>query len=215
MILKLVSMSDARRDFWNRVARRYSAMPMRNPMAYEATLARVRTYLKPAHSVLELGCGSGTTALRLAPHVRRYTASDRAAEMISVAREKCAAAGIEGLDLCTAGCGDDTLPDGPFDVVLAFNLLHLLPDRHAALGDVHDMLPDQGLFITKTPCLGGVFSVFRPLVALLRWAGKAPDIRFLTPERLEHDITSAGFEILESDDHPKRPPSRFIVARKL
>ena len=208
-------MADAPADFWNRVARRYAGMAMRNPAAYEATLVRVQAHLKPAHDVLELGCGTGTTALRLTRAVRRYTASDPAREMIAIAAEKRAAAGLTTLDLCKAGVGDDALPEGPFDVVLAFNLLHLLPDRKAALCDVHNMLSPRGLFISKTPCLGGVFRVLKPLVALLRRAGKVPDIRFVTPKNLERDITAAGFEIVETSNYPNRPPSRFIVARKL
>ena len=49
--------------FWNRVARRYAAMPMRNPDAWEETLARVTARLSPTDRVLELGCGTGSTAL--------------------------------------------------------------------------------------------------------------------------------------------------------
>ncbi|MEE4186957.1 MAG: class I SAM-dependent methyltransferase [Roseobacter sp.] len=208
-------MLDKANDSWNRVARRYASMPIRNPAAYEATLARVRTHLKPEHSVLEMGCGTGTTALRLGPDVARYLASDSAPEMIAIAREKCVPAGLAKPGFFVAGIGDGSLPEGPFDVVVAFNLLHLLPDRKAALSEIRMMLPEGGLFISKTPCLGGVFRALQPLVAVLRWMRKAPDIRFVTPSLLEREIRETGFEIIENGDYPKRPPSHFIVARKL
>ncbi|WP_342070622.1 hypothetical protein [Yoonia algicola] len=54
-------------SFWNRVARRYAATPMRNQAAYEATLERISAHLKPTDPVLELGCGTQSTALRLSP----------------------------------------------------------------------------------------------------------------------------------------------------
>lgn len=165
--------------------------------------------------MLELGCGTGTTALRMAQGVRRYTGCDYAAEMIAIAREKSATAGPARLAFCRAACGDGTLPHGPFDVVLSFNLLHLLHDREASLQEVRDRLPDQGVFISITPCLGGVFRVFKPLMILLGWMGKAPDIQFFSSKQLAQEILSAGFEIIETGDYPNRPPSRLIVARKL
>ena len=45
--------------FWDRIAERYAAQPVRNPQAYEHTLERVRAYLKPSDRALELGCGCG------------------------------------------------------------------------------------------------------------------------------------------------------------
>jgi SAM-dependent methyltransferase len=198
--------------FWNRVARRYAGMPVRNPAAWEATLDRVAARLSAADRVLELGCGTGSTALRLAPRVAAYTATDDAAEMIAIATER--AGGTPSLHPVEARPGDGSLPPGPFDAVLAFNLLHLLPDLPGALAEAHGLLKPGGLLITKTPCLGGRYRVLWPLVRVLRLFGKAPPVRFLTPATLEGVITAAGFTIEARDDLPRKPPSRFLVARR-
>jgi SAM-dependent methyltransferase len=198
--------------FWNRVARRYADMPMRNPDAWNATLDRVAARLSPADHVLELGCGTGSTALRLAPRVAAYTATDDAAGMIAIATER--AGETPTLHPLEARPGDGSLPPGPFDAVLAFNLLHLLPDLPAALAEAHDLLQPGGLLITKTPCLGGRYTVLWPLVRALQAVGKAPALRFLSPATLEGGITAAGFTIEARDDLPRRPPSRFVVARR-
>ena len=58
---------------------------------YTRTLDRTRYYLRGADTVLEFGCGTGTTALKLAPHVYRMVAADLSGEMIAIAREKTAA----------------------------------------------------------------------------------------------------------------------------
>lgn len=202
----------AQAAFWNRVARGYAAMPMRNPEAWEETLARVTAQLSPGDHILELGCGTGSTALRLAPRVAAYTATDDAAEMIALTTER--GADTPGLHPLHARPGDGSLPPGPFDAVLAFNLLHLLPDLPAALAEAHALLKPGGLLITKTPCLGGRYRVLWPLVAALRLFGKAPPLRFLTPHTLEGAITAAGFTIEARADLPRRPPSRFLVARR-
>jgi SAM-dependent methyltransferase len=201
-------------DFWNRVAQRYAAMSMRNPVAYEATLDRVRAHLGPQDRVLEIGCGTGTTALRLAPCVAHYTATDYASAMIDIAREKQAAADVGNLDFRTARPGDGSLHGGPFDAILAFNVLHLLPDRAAALGDILRQLRPGGLFISKTPCLGGAYRILQPAVAALHLIGKAPKLAFLTPLLLDRAVSDAGFDIRERATLPARPPGRFIVAQK-
>ena len=198
--------------FWNRVAPRYAAMPMRNPAAWEETLARTARHLAPGAHVLELGCGTGSTAVRLAPQVARYVATDDAARMVALARDR--AAGLGTLEPVQARPGDGSLPRGPFDAVLAFNLLHLLSDLPAALSETHALLRPGGLLITKTPCLGGPWLALWPLVGVLRAAGKAPPLRFLSPRGLERRLGAAGFTILERDDLPRRPPSRYLVARR-
>lgn len=201
-------------SFWNGVARRYAAMPMRNQASYEATLERIRAHLKPSDRVLELGCGTGSTALRLAPLVAHYTATDYSAEMIAIAGEKQAEGDVTNLDFVVVQVAEGALPEKPFDAILAFNLLHLLPDRDKAFADIFCRLRTGGLFISKTPCLGGIYRVLQPVVAILRLLGIAPSLAFLTPRSLEREMIKAGFQIRECGNYPARPPSRFVVAAK-
>jgi ubiquinone/menaquinone biosynthesis C-methylase UbiE len=198
--------------FWNRVARRYAAMPMRKPEAWEETLDRTNAHLSKNARVLELGCGTGSTALRLAPDVGEFTATDDAAKMIVIATER--GQDVANLRPVEARTGDGSIPSGPYGAVLAFNLLHLIPDLPAALNEAHRFLKPGGLLITKTPCLGGMYRILWPVVRLLRAFGKAPPLKFLTPDQLERTITAAGFTILERNDLPKKPPSRFVVAKR-
>jgi SAM-dependent methyltransferase len=199
-------------SFWDGIARRYAARPVRDPAAYEATLTRVRAHLEPTGTVWELGCGTGTTALRLAGAAGRITGTDLSSEMIAIAREKLA--GQDGASVDFRQGTDADLPaDASLDAVMAFNLLHLLPDRARSLANIQGALKPGGLFISKTPCLGG-WLILRPIVFALRLIGKAPPVQFLKPDPLQAEIAAAGFTILESGDYPARPPSRFIVARK-
>ena len=50
-------------------APKYAKSPIKDVPAYEYTLGRTRSYLKPTDAVLELGCGTGGTALKLADAV--------------------------------------------------------------------------------------------------------------------------------------------------
>ena len=82
--------NDAR--FWDRSARKYAAGPIADMAGYERTLERTRHHLKGGDTIFEFGCGTGTTALRLAPFAQRIVATDISAEMIAIARGKAEAA---------------------------------------------------------------------------------------------------------------------------
>jgi ubiquinone/menaquinone biosynthesis C-methylase UbiE len=85
-----MSMADDAR-FWDRIARKYARSAIADQAGYERTLERTRALLGPGDRVLELGCGTGTTALRLAGGVQDYVATDLSAGMIAIAKEKHAA----------------------------------------------------------------------------------------------------------------------------
>ncbi|MBS0126415.1 class I SAM-dependent methyltransferase [Thetidibacter halocola] len=198
--------------FWDRVADRYAARPLGNPEAYEATLERVRHWLPPRASVLELGCGTGSTALRLAADAGAILGTDLSAEMLRIARGRATEAGAAHVTFEQAAA-DRAGAGQTFEAVLAFNLLHLLPDRAAALRHVRGILPAGGLFISKTPCLSSK-QWLRPVILALRCFGKAPPgIRYLSPAQVEAEIAAAGFEIVETGDYPKSLPNHFVVAR--
>lgn len=186
---------------------------MRNRAAWEQTLERTLAHLKPDGQVLEIGCGTGSTAMRLAPHVARYVGTDDASEMIRIAHERLDGAPCENLIFQEGRPGDGSLPSGRFDAILAFNVLHLLPDAASALGELRERLKPDGVLIAKTPCLGGFYLLLWPLVRVLRLFGKAPELNFLSTGLLERVVTQAGFRIVERGDYPQRPPSRFLVAK--
>ena len=208
---------DAR--FWNRAARRYSRARISDEAGWERSLARASALLEPHYSVLEIGCGTGTAALRLGPKVKRYLATDISAEMIAIAREK--AGGEEHPAFMVAHADADPArlgaSEGGFDAVIAFNLLHLVPDRAATLAHIRTLLKPGCLLITKTPCLAEMNSAIRLLVPLMRAMGKAPaSVAFFDAATLVADMQSAGFTIEEEDRHGSKPkePRLFLAARK-
>lgn len=207
--------NDAR--FWDRIARKYAADPIADMAGYERTLERTRHYLQSDHIVFELGCGTGTTALKLAPAVGRIVATDVSSAMIAIAREKAKGEGHLNVAFEVATPDAAPWPDATFDVVLGFNVLHLVAARKAALAGVHRLLKPGGLFISKTPCLKEMNPLIRVAVPVMQLFGKAPYVAFLSAEDLEREIAAAGFEIVERARHASRGRDArpFLVARKL
>ena len=205
--------------FWNKRARGYAKSPIRDTESYETTLARTRSYLSPGDRVLELGCGTGSTALRLADAVSEIVGTDYSEAMIAIARDKATDQGLGNARFLVAGADGDILPETRFDEICAFNLLHLLPGLEDTLTTIANRLPPGGLFISKTPCIRGPGAGFKvrlllAVLPLMQAVGMAPYVRKLTIAELERAIAAAGFDIIETGSYPRHPPNRYVVARK-
>ncbi|POR46767.1 class I SAM-dependent methyltransferase [Bosea psychrotolerans] len=206
--------SDAR--FWDRASRKYARSAIADQAGYERTLDRTRALLGSGDKVLELGCGTGTTALRLAGHVRDYLATDISAGMIAIAHEKHAAGPLPSLVFRTATAEDLTADASQFDAVLAFNYLHLLRDLPGTLRRIHALLLAEGLFISKTPCVGDMNPLIRLALPAMRAIGQAPYAGVFRAAKLRQHISAAGFEILAVENHATKGKDHrpYIVARK-
>lgn len=208
--------SDAR--FWDRTSKKYARAAISDQAGYERTLEQTRALLRPNHQVLELGCGTGTTALRLAGDVQSYLATDISPAMLTIAGEKLAAAPVPGLAFRTA-TAEILAPEGrTFDAVLAFNYLHLVRDLPGALRNIHDLLVRDGLLVSKTACLGDMNPLLsHVLVPVMRGIGLAPHVTSFRAPELSQLIRDAGFEILAVESHATKGKDNrpFIVARRV
>jgi len=200
--------------FWDRQAAAYEKKPIADEDAYARTLERVRAHLTPNDRVLELGCGTGTTALKLAPSAREILGTDYSAEMIAIATAKGGVQGVTHVRFRQCTAADPALGVESFDVVMAMNLLHLLEDLPAELGRIHELVRPGGLFISKTPCVGEQNFALRVVIPVMRATGLAPYVSFVTERSLSADITGAGFVVEETGMYPKKSRSFFVVARK-
>jgi ubiquinone/menaquinone biosynthesis C-methylase UbiE len=220
-LLESIEMAALSKDaaFWSKISRKYAADPIRNMEGYLKTLERTKSYLKAEDSVLEIGCGTGSTALLLAPNVAHVTATDLAPGMIEIADEKLDKEGLENVTFKVADVLEHSLDEGFYDAVLAHNLLHLLPDLDQALEHIAALTKPGGLFISKTVCApeSGGFKfamISRIAIPIMQALGKAPFVSFVSGSALERKIASAGFEVLYTSDQASMLQSRYIVAQK-
>ena len=200
--------------FWDKIARKYAAKPVDDPDAYEDTLNRTRAHLGAQDRVLELGCGTGTTAQKLANDAGHITATDISAEMIAIANEKARASNIENADFARADITSAGQGAPPFDAVLAFNLLHLLRNVPAALADIRSKMKPGAVFVSKSGCLKGANFLLRTFaLPVMRLIGKAPYVNSFSEAEIDAMIQAAGFEIIEAKTYPGLAPTRLIIAR--
>lgn len=212
------SASTARKArFWDRIATRYAADPIADMPGYEATLQRVQALLSAEQDVLEIGCGTGSTALRLAPFTRRLLATDISTGMIAIAQGKLAAQPVPQLSFAVADADAPGLGQGTYDVVLAFSVLHLVSDLDHTLQLAMQALRPGGLLISKTPCIAEMNPLIPWLaLPLMRAIGKAPHVLSFDGAALHAAIARQGMDIVAAERHGTRGKDirLFIVARK-
>jgi ubiquinone/menaquinone biosynthesis C-methylase UbiE len=199
--------------FWDRIAAKYAARPVADEAAYQEKLRRTRVHLTPGMQLVEIGCGTGSTALVHAPHVAHVLAADLSPAMLEIARGKAAAAGIGNISFEVAAIEDLDVAPGSVDMVLTLSLLHLLHDPAGAIRRVQGMLKPGGLFVSSTACLGDMTPALRIVLPLARALGQAPFVKVFTAEALRGMIRDAGFEIID-DYRPAPKAAVFLIARK-
>lgn len=201
-------------QFWDWIANRYARTPIADEASYQKKLRITQDYLRLDMEVLEFGCGTGSTALIHAPHVRHIHAIDISSRMIEIAQSKADTNQARNVTFDQSSFDDFDAPDQSVDAVLGLNILHLLENRDAVISKVYQLLTPGGIFVSSTACLGDWIKWFKFLAPIGKLSGLLPQVKVFTSKQLVASLVNAGFEI----DHRWQPPGRskevFIVARK-
>lgn len=135
--------------FWDRVAPLYDAFENTvNRASYEGTALAVAQMIGPGDEVLECACGTGAISAAIAPACARLVATDYSDGMLAQARKKLAKRSnvtVEQADITALPYADDS-----FDVVVAGNVIHLLPDPEQALRELARVVRPGGTIILPT-----------------------------------------------------------------
>ena len=199
--------------FWDKIAEKYAKQPISDDAAYQKKLEVTRGYLRPDMEVLELGCGTGSTALIHAPFVNHIRATDISRNMLTIGKRKAEAAGITNITFEQATVEDLNLAENSIDMVMAHSLLHLLEDKETAMTKIFKALKPGGAFVSSTVCLRDRMWFLAPLLPIMRFFGFAPMVKVFSSADLINAMEQVGFAV----DHQWLPPkgsSIFVVALK-
>ena len=206
---------------WDKTAESYSQQPIADEAAYQKKLQVTQEYSKPDMEVLELGCGTGSTAIVHAPYVKHIRAIDFSSNMIKIAQGKAEAKNINNITFEQLTIEELTVGDETFDVVLGLGILHLLENKKEVISQVHKILKTGGVFVTSTVCLGDTMKWFKGIASIGIFLGLIPLVKVFTRKELENDLIDAGLTI---DYHwqPNKSTRKgvfklkgvFIVAKK-
>ena len=204
--------------FWDRAALTFDSGPKKPDEDVGRALAKTRPYLRAGDTVLDYGCATGHVTLRIATDVKMVHGIDISSQMIAVARRKAEERRIENVRFSRSTIDDEAYAPGSFDVVLAFNVLHLVEDVQRVVYRIADLLRPGGLFISTTPCLGErnawVTKVVRMGVRLLSRLGLIPYVGVYRVLGLQNTIDAAGLVAVEMEKLEHTAAVHFIAAHK-
>ena len=205
---------DRKHRFWDRIAKRYSKQPVADEASYQKKLQVTRDYFRPEMRVLELGCGTGSTAIAHSPFLRHITAVDVSSRMLEIAKRKADAEGVSNVSFEQSTVDAFAAEPASYGAVLALSILHLLEDREAAIHKIHTLLKPDGVFVSNTACLGDTMARLLKYVAPIgAFFGLLPVLRVFTADELVDSIVRAGFSI-EHQWQPEKGKAVLIVATK-
>ena len=202
--------------FWDRSASGYDASEPSSDPTHIKTVENTKKYLNVGDVVLDYGCATGTVAIEIADNVKEVHGIDISSKMIEAAKRKVSERKSAKIDFAQSTIFDERLKKESFDVILAFNILHLLEDTQKVMQRINELLKPGGLIISSTACMGeNRASSISILLFLVMKIGLVPDMRFFKISELEDSIANGNFQIVETESLTHNPTSCFIVAKKI
>ena len=146
-------------------------------------------------SILDIGAGTGRTAIPLAKAGAKVTAADASEAMLEVARKKAKSAGVE---LEFNACDIMNLPfeDKAFDKILCFRVLLHVTDWEKAFGEICRCSADE--IIMDFPPRWALAALQVPVRRVRSiWNKTIQTFRLFTLSRMKKEFALHGFEIIE------------------
>jgi len=160
--------------------------------------------------VLEVGCGTGEFTYRIAPHVKKLTATDLSPDLLAHAKERVTACCPQAtVEFEPQDVMKMTLPEASFDSVFGCSMLHHV-DPKGALKEIHRVLKPGGWCVFSEPnMLNPQIAVSSHVGFIRRRAGYSPDETAFFRWELEGLLEQAGYAEISVRNfdflHPSTP----------
>ena len=197
--------------FWDTVSPLYDFFEIiYNKRVYTGTGARVAALIDPDDEVLECACGTGAISVYIAQKCKKLIATDYAVGMLKQASKKCrtyANASFKKADITSIRCRDNR-----FDMVVAGNVIHLLPEPEKTMHELERVTKPGGKIIIPT-YINMSNGTGRLAVKFLEMFGASFKRQF-DLESYKRFFADMGYENVEYDVVDGRMPCAIAVITK-
>lgn len=167
--------------FWDRWAWFYDLAERSNRAVNKAAAARVGSLVPPGARVLDCAAGTGEFSLAAAGKAASVLCTDQSQPMLDQARRKAKKRGLYNISFARRDITALPDRDGSFDVVIAANILHLLPEPEKAVLELWRVAAPGGQLILPTYLQGRAGAAYGAMIKIYQGVGFHYEHAF-TPE---------------------------------
>ena len=207
-----MSTADFNRAYWDRHANNYARSMWVLGKPLPRVLQLTERAVSGAGDVLEVAAGTGLFTERIAPHVRRLVATDYSTAMVDILAERVRHSGHSNVECKQADVYALEYPAHSFDVVVAANVLHLIPDLVEALACLLRLLRPGGKLVVPTFCHDETV-LSRILSRALALTGFPVQRRF-TGAKLRSALETTGVQIMRAEMVSGVIPIMYVEATR-
>jgi len=196
------------------VTEKYYKKSVPDEAIYQKKLAVAQKYFTKDMNVLEFACGTGSTAIEHAPHVKEYHAIDISPKMLEIAKFKASLVGAKNMSFTVDSFESFYAPEESYDAILGLSILHLMEEPKAMIVKVFRMLKKGGIFVSSTACIQDRMPLLK-YIGPIGWSiGLIPKLNIFSQIELEQSLADAGYSF-EYRLTPKEGSSAcFYICRK-
>ena len=199
--------------FWDRWARFYDLAEGTNRKVYDLAVSRVGELVPTGARVLDCAAGTGKFTLEAAKRAGSVLCTDLSEAMLEQARKKAARRKLGNIQFALRDITALPDPDGAFDVVIAANVLHLLPEPEAAVRELWRVTAPGGRLILPTFLQGKIDSSAGTMIKIYQGIGFHYEHAF-TPETYRAFLERLELAPVTVEVIPGRVPEGIAVLDK-
>ena len=194
--------------YWEKIASKYdlSLRLLHRPLP--RMLELIGEAAEGADRVLEVAAGTGLVTPTLAAKAGEVIATDYAEAMVEQLKAKVSAQGVSNVQCEQADIYALPYEPASFDVVVAANVLHIVPDLPGALAALRKMLKPGGRLVAPTFCHDETRLSW--CMSRLLAATSFPGHRRFTAESLATSLAQSGLAVSRTETVPGLIPIGYV-----
>ena len=196
------SASGEKKSFWSKYAGIYESFMKKDERAYEKMYTLIRPVVR-GKVVLELAAGTGMIARNIVSDAKMVEATDSSYEMIEEAKRLGQSS---KLYFSVQDIFNLPYADGSFDVIIASNVLHIIPEPEKALAEIILIAP------TFTHAKMGIFGKIK--AGAMKLFGFPLHSKWSPDDYLEF-LKKNGLAVVKSEIIKASFPLTYVECKKL
>jgi ubiquinone/menaquinone biosynthesis C-methylase UbiE len=203
------------KKYWDKLSPGYDQMIEKHWRIYQSLLLdKIANDVNVGDTVLEVACGTGLVALKVAERASKVSGIDISAPMIDEAEKKRREQSIDNVEFLVEDAYSLHFGDNIFDTVICNNALHNMKYPQKALAEIKRVLKPGGRFISAIVGFGESPKFNLPY-AILKLFVRFPVFYKFNLDKMADMIRDSGFSIVSKEilkDPKDKMPLLYVLA---